>query len=136
MVTAGLLSEEQCKARDVRRKQKTKGSSKKGEGSPEPFTQLNDKDLEDNKANVKLAANLSSNIIIEEEPLSKVTEHTKTLVEKIVYLQDKYEFPDEQVIKSISVSIIIYFFLDLVSLLNDRIFRLSLINSLPPNLHF
>ena len=61
-------------------------------------------DIEDSKANVKLKTNIRPETIIEEEPLTKVTEHTKKLVEKVVYLQDRYEFPDEQILRNVTVS--------------------------------
>ena len=104
---SGLLSEEQCKARDVRRKQKST-KSKKSESSSGPTTpnSVCDKsDIEmDSKEKVKLKANIKPETIIEEEPLGKVSEDTRKLVEKLVYLQDKYEFADEKVIQSVNVS--------------------------------
>ena len=58
----------------------------------------------DSKEKVKLKANIKPETIIEEEPLGKVSEDTRKLVEKLVYLQDKYEFADEKVIQSVNVS--------------------------------
>ena len=105
IISSGLLSEEQCKARDVRRKAKTSRVVRKSEsmeGSP-----MSDKssEFEDSKANVKLKANIKAETIVEEEPIAKVSNDTKILIEKCVFLQDKYEFPDEQIIQTVSVSI-------------------------------
>lgn len=97
-----LLSEEQCKARDVRRKAKTRTAPRKSdsmEGSP-----MSEKssEIEDSKESVKLKASVRPETIVEAEPISKVSEDTKILIEKCVYLQDKYEFPDEQIIQSVN----------------------------------
>ena len=62
-------------------------------------------EVEDNKATVKLKANIKPETIVEEEPIAKVSDDTKKLIEKCVFLQDKYEFPDEQIIQSVNVSI-------------------------------
>ena len=72
------------------------------EGSP-----VSDKssEIEDSKVSVKLKASLRPETIVEEEPISKVCDDTKILIEKCVFLQDKYEFPDEQIIQSVNVSI-------------------------------
>ena len=101
----GLLSEEQCKARDVRRKAKTRTTPRKSdsmEGSPMSVKSL---EIEDSKESVKLKASVRPETIVEAEPISKVSEDTKILIEKCVFLQDKYEFPDEQIIQSVNVSI-------------------------------
>ena len=106
---SGLLSEEQCKARDVRRKAKTTRSVRKSdsmEGSP-MSDKSSDTFVEDSKANVKLKANFKPETIVEGEPISKVSEDTKKLIEKCVFLQDKYEFPDEQIIQTVNVSIFV-----------------------------
>lgn len=101
----GLLSEEQCKARDVRRKQKSSKSKKHSESnSPESVVSKSD-ELTDSKEKVKANSCIRPETIIDPEPLLKCNEDTKTLVEKVVFLQDKYEFPDEAVIKSVNVSI-------------------------------
>ena len=63
--------------------------------------------VEDSKANVKLKANFKPETIVEGEPISKVSEDTKKLIEKCVFLQDKYEFPDEQIIQTVNVSIFV-----------------------------
>ncbi|XP_052803665.1 ecdysone receptor-like isoform X1 [Mya arenaria] len=107
-----LLSEEQCKARDVRRKQKTT-KSKKSESSSGPATpnSMCDKsDIDDSKDSKDSKDSCMKNkitsakphSIIDPEPLERVCEDTKKLVEKLVYLQDKYEFADEKVIKSVN----------------------------------
>lgn len=105
---AGLLSEEQCKARDVRRKQKSTKTKRTSEtNSPESVIDSKcDISSVDSKDFVKTKVKLKPETIIESEPLTKVNEDTKKLVEKVVFLQDKYEFPDEQVIKSVDVSIL------------------------------
>ncbi|XP_045169068.1 ecdysone receptor-like isoform X2 [Mercenaria mercenaria] len=97
-----LLSEEQCKARDVRRKQKSTKVKKISEStnSPESLSEKFDEAV-DCKEKVKTKANIRPETIIDTEPLLRVQEDTKTLVEKVVFLQDKYEFPDEAVIKSV-----------------------------------
>lgn len=97
-----LLSEEQCKARDVRRKQKSTKSKKLSESnSPESVVSKSD-EIVDSKEKVKSYVNIKPETIIESEPLVKCNEDTRILVEKVVFLQDKYEFPDEAVIKSVN----------------------------------
>lgn len=101
---SGLLSEEQCRARDVRRKQKSTKIKKTDTNSPEtPPGPIERSDSEDCKDKIKKV--VKAETIIDEEPLSKVGEDTKKLVEKVVYLQDKYEFADETVLKQVNVSI-------------------------------
>lgn len=103
----GLLSEEQCRARDVRRKQKSTKIKKSDTNSPEtPPGQIERSDSEDCKEKIKSKLNIKAETIIDDEPLNKVGEGTKKLVEKVVFLQDKYEFPDENVSKNINVSMI------------------------------
>ncbi|KAH3721308.1 hypothetical protein DPMN_064228 [Dreissena polymorpha] len=104
-----LLSEEQCKARDVRRKQKsTKSKRSESVNSPElsrtDSTSLyNEKsDSEESKKNIKQKLNIKPELIIEDQPLLKVNDDTKKLVEKLVYLQNKYEFADEKYIQSVN----------------------------------
>jgi hypothetical protein len=101
----GLLSEEQCKARDVRRKQKSTKVKKNSESVNSPESVADKYEDVDSKEKVKVKANIRPETIIDNEPLLRVKEDTKTLVEKVVFLQDKYEFPDEAVIKSVNVSI-------------------------------
>jgi len=107
----GLLSEEQCKARDVRRKQKSTKIRKSETNSPEtPPGIIERSDSEDCKEKIKSKVNVKAETIIDEEPLNKVGDDTKKLVEKVVFLQDKYEFADENVLKTINVSIWHHFF--------------------------
>lgn len=101
-----MLSEEQCRARDVRRKQKSTKLKKSDTNSPEtPPGMIERSDSEDCKEKIKSKLTVKPETIIEEEPLTKVGEDTKKLVEKVVFLQDKYEFADENVLKTINVSI-------------------------------
>ncbi|XP_060603528.1 ecdysone receptor-like isoform X1 [Ruditapes philippinarum] len=97
-----LLSEEQCKARDVRRKQKSTKVKKNSESVNSPESVVDKYEDVDSKEKVKVKANIRPETIIDNEPLLRVKEDTKTLVEKVVFLQDKYEFPDEAVIKSVN----------------------------------
>ena len=76
----GLLSEEQCKARDVRRKQKTT-KLKKDNNSPEVCSPAgSDKsEIEDTKADIKSKNYVKPETMVEQEPLLKVNDDTKNL---------------------------------------------------------
>ena len=100
-----MLSEEQCKARDVRRKAKSRSTPRKSDSMDSSPMSVKSIEVEDCKESVKLKASVRPETIVEAEPISKVSEDTKILIEKCVFLQDKYEFPDEQIIQSVNVSI-------------------------------
>ena len=90
----------------MRRKQKSTKVKKNSESTNSPESVVDKYDeVVDSKEKVKAKANIKPDTIIDNEPLLRVKEDTKTLVEKVVFLQDKYEFPDEAVIKSVNVSI-------------------------------
>ncbi|KAK3108181.1 hypothetical protein FSP39_002779 [Pinctada imbricata] len=104
-----LLSEEQCKARDARRKAKqrytTPKTDEKDTGSPgkntihESNSQSRLSESSDSKPfspDVKFASNMSPYSIVNPEPIHSVSLDSRKLIEKVVKLQDKYEFPDEE----------------------------------------
>lgn len=91
-----LLSDEQCKARDARRKAKQKKMEK-----PRPVPQDNDSlesrpSCEFEKRDFKFSASLSPFAVISDRPIENISENTHALINCIVRLQDKYEFPDEE----------------------------------------
>ncbi|XP_061179752.1 oxysterols receptor LXR-alpha-like isoform X1 [Saccostrea echinata] len=100
-----LLSEEQCKARDARRKAKQRYTQNVQEDRPEKKPALNTEcnsnsgEGFENKASsapeVKFSSTLSPYAIIDTRPIHSVSEDTRKLIEKLVKLQDKYEFPEE-----------------------------------------
>ncbi|KAL3831771.1 hypothetical protein ACJMK2_023478 [Sinanodonta woodiana] len=104
-----LLSDEQCKARDARRKSKTRvPSATKNFETNSSDSSLNGiakspESVIDSKVGVKAQAIIPNNSVIETDPLSHVLEDTRKLIEKVVALQDKYEFPDEKIVQSVTV---------------------------------
>lgn len=101
-----LLSEEQCKARDARRKAKQRYTQNVHEGSSEKKPALNPECSNSNSGEgietkaqsppeVKFASTLSPYAIIDSRPIQSVCEDTRKLIEKLVKLQDKFEFPEE-----------------------------------------
>ncbi|XP_048755933.1 ecdysone receptor-like isoform X2 [Ostrea edulis] len=111
-----LLSEEQCKARDARRKAKQRYSQSVQECSSEKKPALNSEcnsnsgEGIESKAQsppeVKFSSTLSPYAIIDSRPIHSVSEDTRKLVEKLVKLQDKFEFPEEsQVDEAIDIDL-------------------------------
>ena len=113
---SGLLSEEQCKARDARRKAKQRYTQNVHEGSSEKKPALNPECSNSNSGEgietkaqsppeVKFASTLSPYAIIDSRPIQSVCEDTRKLIEKLVKLQDKFEFPEESKVNNAIVSI-------------------------------
>lgn len=113
---SGLLSEEQCKARDARRKAKQRYTQNVHEGSSEKKPALNPECSNSNSGEgietkaqsppeVKFASTLSPYAIIDSRPIQSVCEDTRKLIEKLVKLQDKFEFPEESKVNDAIVSI-------------------------------
>ncbi|KAJ8314271.1 hypothetical protein KUTeg_008832 [Tegillarca granosa] len=100
-----LLSDEQCKARDARRKAKQRTTPK-----PQPVvenkTESNSQDLFSDfhydkppssvASEMKFSRTLSHYAIVDNKPIEKMSEDSYKLIDKLVRLQDKYEFPDEE----------------------------------------
>lgn len=126
---SGLLSEEQCKARDARRKAKQRYTQNVHEGSSEKKPALNPECSNSNSGEgietkaqsppeVKFASTLSPYAIIDSRPIQSVCEDTRKLIEKLVKLQDKFEFPEESKVNNAIVSINMHF----------RVFQHQLVN--------
>lgn len=124
----GLLSEEQCKARDARRKAKQRYTQNVNESSSEKKPALNPEcnsnsgeATEPAKAQsppeVKFSSSLSPYAIIDPRPIVSVSEDTRKLVEKLVKLQDKFEFPEESKVNSAIVSFDSESFISIISYL-------------------
>lgn len=108
----GLLSEDQCKARDARRKAKQKYVPKKEAHSPDSYEHSSDIDtifleshLETKNPFLSFSSNVSTSSGIGSpcspldeycDPMKKLTPEHRELVETLVALQDKYEFADQQ----------------------------------------
>ncbi|XP_013421724.1 ecdysone receptor [Lingula anatina] len=95
-----LLSDEQCKARDARRKSKNVGQ-RKGHPSPDSNTGTNVAELSNSSKDTGRSNSASGNDITQ-DPLSEITEKEKVLVEMLVVYQDQYEIAKEEDIKKVS----------------------------------
>ncbi|BFZ01309.1 hypothetical protein BsWGS_04348 [Bradybaena similaris] len=107
-----LLSEDQCKARDARRKAKQKYVPKKEAHSPDSYEHSSDVDtifleshLETKNPFLSFSSAVSTSSGIgspcspldeDLDPMKKLTVEHRELVETLVALQDKYEFADQQ----------------------------------------
>lgn len=91
-----LLSDEQCKARDARRKAKQKKMEKPAPVVAQDSDSLDSRpSCEYEKRDLKFSSTLSPYTVVYDRPIESIPEDTHKLIEKIVRLQDKYEFPDE-----------------------------------------
>ncbi|KAL5006605.1 hypothetical protein ScPMuIL_015411 [Solemya velum] len=102
-----LLSDEQCKARDTRRKAKQRTVPKISESSGDSFNCSNsvlDGVFDEKVIDTKPQITLPPETIIEDEPLLKTKPEYRELIEKIVFLQNKYEFPDDDIVASVEVT--------------------------------
>lgn len=107
-----LLSEDQCKARDARRKAKQRFVPKKEVHSPdsycglssdiEPITLTPNLDIKPSFFSFPSTASTSSGAgspcsVSDDipDPMKKLTDQQREIIEKLVALQDKYEFADE-----------------------------------------
>ena len=109
----GLLSEEQCKARDVRRKARQKtskypGSGGGGGGGGGTDMADSQQSPDSNTVSTPTAAAqapksdaLPSTVA---NPLDYVSSEHRELIEKLVHYQEKFELPSEDDIRKISVS--------------------------------
>ncbi|XP_041365312.1 ecdysone receptor-like [Gigantopelta aegis] len=113
-----LLSDEQCKARDARRKAKARTpssssgpksngppsiSSKKMEPSPDGNSLSSDPDMQllcDAKYDRR---SMSPTSIIYDNPLDKLSESQRSLIEKIISLQEKFEYPDDKDVERVTL---------------------------------
>ncbi|XP_046371013.1 ecdysone receptor-like isoform X1 [Haliotis rufescens] len=91
-----LLSEEQCKARDARRKAKSRVPQipKKAE-SPDgnSFSPDSESRYQEFKPDINI---MPGTAILIDNPLTKIGNEQRLLIEKLCRLQDKFEFPDER----------------------------------------
>lgn len=119
------MSEDQCKARDARRKAKQKFVPKKEVQSPDSYEHSSDVDtiVLDSHTDTKphfqsfsSAASTSSgpgspNSVTDEyiDPMRKLNQEHRELIEILVALQDKYEFADQQSYDEILVKELVHF---------------------------
>ena len=91
LLFTGLLSDDQCKARDARRKAKQKLSKKTDTNIEEK-----EKTSPTSSNNKTLPIGIKDN-----DPVSKLSDQQQELIKNLVYYQEKYEYPDEDYIKTI-----------------------------------
>ncbi|KAK6165898.1 hypothetical protein SNE40_022715 [Patella caerulea] len=87
-----LLSDEQCKARDARRKAKAKVNPAKIDTSPDSNSKPEITKLPSHSINNYY---INPMTVIDNDPTTKMEPEHQQLIKNIVALQDKYEFPDE-----------------------------------------
>ena len=92
----GLLSDDQCKARDVRRKARQK-VQRSNSGAADQSDMTLDPPSSQVKAEVRSPALTS-------DPLEALCADHQELLEKIVLYQDEFELPSEEDVKRVSVS--------------------------------
>lgn len=56
------------------------------------------------KRDIKYSTTLSPFAVISDRPIENISENTHALINRIVRLQDKYEFPDEDKVNNAIVS--------------------------------
>lgn len=101
-MSTGLLSEDQCRAREVRRKTRTPGQApKKSQASVGA-----DDEFEAMTSSSSLSVS-SSAAVKTENPLELVSEETREIIHKLVYYQDLYELPGPEDIERVSVRIVL-----------------------------
>lgn len=108
-----MLSEDQCKARDARRKAKQKFVLKKEAHSPDSYGHSSEVDTVhlvphiDTKPSLPTYPSMTSSCsdagespcsMLDDsiDPMKKLTQEQKEFIEILVALQDKYEFADQQ----------------------------------------
>lgn len=93
-----LLSDDQCKARDARRKAKKKLSKK-------PDTNIEEKTFTSPNDSLPNSDKLSSKIlpidVKNTDPLANLSQQQQELIKNLVYYQEKFEYPDESYINTI-----------------------------------
>ncbi|ESO82067.1 hypothetical protein LOTGIDRAFT_170342 [Lottia gigantea] len=92
-----LLSDEQCKARDARRKAKAKVNPVKTEPIPDSnglSPESKQRSVGDRNGGTQ-SVYTNPLTVINSNPMNKVAHHHRQLIEEVCRLQDKYEFPDE-----------------------------------------
>lgn len=99
-MSTGLLSEDQCRAREVRRKTRTSGQAPKKSqaGADDGFEAM----TSSSSLSVSSSAAVKS-----ENPLEFVSEETREIIHKLVYYQDLYELPGPEDIERVSVRIVL-----------------------------
>ncbi|XP_021376222.1 ecdysone receptor-like isoform X2 [Mizuhopecten yessoensis] len=106
-----LLSDEQCKARDARRKSKQTRYQKKHETvivekqqaecpSPNKYPDFERQFSPPSTPKSVPPLGISPYVIVDTQPIMNVCDDTAKLIEKLVKLQDKYEFPEEEKIET------------------------------------
>ena len=93
----GLLSDEQCRARDVRRK-----ARQVMQGTRRTFQ--NTEEFLGHQSIITPPQSLDDESGTTVNPLDRVSESTKDLIRKLVYYQDIYELPKEEDIKNMQVT--------------------------------
>lgn len=95
-----LLSDDQCKARDARRKAKQKLHKKTDANSSKDEKTLPLAN-ESSTSNNKLPDKKKTIGIKNSDPVSQLSEEQQELIKNLVYYQEKYEYPDENCINTI-----------------------------------
>ncbi|GAB1600863.1 ecdysone receptor-like [Argonauta hians] len=95
-----LLSHDQCKARDIRRKAKQK-LHKKETQPPNEDKVLNSEVPKGTVVEAEHFAHRPSILIKSNNPLKNLSEEKQFLIKQLVYYQEKYEYPGEGCINSI-----------------------------------
>ena len=100
MLLSGLLSDEQCKARDVRRKAridlKRKQNVDESQDSPDS---VNTNSGSPNPVKIEKVTTTDLN------PMDHISPDERELVEKIVLYQEEFELPKEEDVQKLTVSI-------------------------------
>lgn len=103
----GLLSEDQCKARDARRKSKQKPVIKKEAPSPDSHEHgVEAIDLRPEPVALRRSSSISfsqGDSSSDTNPLMKMPLHHQETVKNLLLLQEKYEFPEEDAVKRATV---------------------------------
>ena len=111
----GLLSEDQCKARDARRKSKQKPGIKKEVASPDSNEGVDTalSAVTDVHTPLSLSNPSASSFAgdsSEDNPLMLMPAHHRETLNTLMILQEKFEFPDEENVKVASVKLILFCF--------------------------
>ncbi|KAK7109353.1 hypothetical protein V1264_013407 [Littorina saxatilis] len=95
-----LLSEDQCKARDARRKAKARPMVKKEVASPDSneSVEISNLDIKPPLPLSSAGSSVSSPPAesFDDDPMSQMPEHYRNVLKNLMFLQAKFEFPDEQ----------------------------------------
>ena len=117
--STGLLSDDQCKARDVRRKARQKVQKPQPTQVDLPDSQQTpDSDSSIGQCPPLLTPDLNIN------PLEQMPQEQREMLEKLVVYQDEFELPREEDLQKISVSMLI----DEISTITPLITAIVVIN--------